>query len=118
VHLLVTKIINPGRKCQAKNRSQTTPADVQVDGAKATLSLRGKKMYARILSPHDAAFEIGSADAPAEETQQPGVRSLRIHVKIAAESPQRIVVLLTPAKMAPISEIRPLDEWVKGAEVK
>jgi hypothetical protein len=39
-------------------------------------------------------------------------------LKIAADSPQRMVVLFTPAKEAQISEILPLDEWVNGAEVK
>ena len=95
-----------------------TPTDIQLGGAKATLNIRGEKMYARILSPADAVFQIGSADAPPPETQQPNIHSLQIHLKTAASSPQRIAVLLTPQEDLQAPELQPLDAWISGNEVK
>jgi hypothetical protein len=94
-----------------------TRADVALDGQRATLTLRGAKMFARILSPADATFEIASAEAPPEQTQQPDVRSLRIHIRTKAPA-ERIAVLLSPMQDVQPSPLQPLSQWIKASPVK
>ena len=95
-----------------------TRADVKVAGREASLSLRGAKMHARLLAPADASFEIGSAEAPAGQSQQPDVRSLRVHLKTNFGQPQRIAVFFTPSQDGKLPELQPLDNWIVDAEVK
>ncbi len=94
-----------------------TRAKIVPKGRNATLALRGAKMYARLLSPADATFEIGSAEAPAGQTQQPDVHSLRIHLKTSSGA-NRIAVFLSPIEDAQTAALEPLTHWVDISPVK
>jgi hypothetical protein len=53
-----------------------TPAEAVVHGAKAELSLGGKRLRAEILSPPGAVFEVVSTRPPAPQNQNAGTRKL------------------------------------------
>jgi hypothetical protein len=94
-----------------------TKAKIELDGKRATLSDGGQTLYATILEPADARFEIGSADAPAPQRQQSDVRSLRIRWK-AGNPPERLAVLLSPAADSGKSvELKSLDQWVQEGKL-
>ncbi len=93
-----------------------TRADIKLDGRKATLTLRGTKLYAQIVSPADASFQIGSANAPKPQTQQPDVHSLRIH--LTTKAPQQIAVFLSPQESAAAPALEPLAKWIAASPVK
>ncbi len=87
-----------------------TPADVSLDGSRATLTLGARVLEARILSPAGAAFEVVNDNPPPPEGQSPGVKNLRIRLKEFKAG--RIAVLFTPAgASAEPPELRRLTEW-------
>ncbi|MEP0842228.1 MAG: heparinase II/III family protein [Phycisphaerae bacterium] len=94
-----------------------TRAEVRLTGRRAALTLRGRNLFARILSaPPEARFEWAPAKAPPEERQQPDVQSLRLRLSVT--QPCEIVVLLTPAEDAPTPPMLPLDRWIEAAPLK
>jgi hypothetical protein len=95
-----------------------TRAETKLNGREAMLTLRGARMHARLLSPAKAVFEVGPAEAPAGQSQQPDVHSLRIHVKTSAGRTERIAVFLTPNQEGKAPELEPLERWIRGFEVK
>jgi hypothetical protein len=72
-----------------------TPAEVQIDGARAVLTLDGRRLTADLRSPAGARFEILSTQPPRPQRQNEGTRKLvvRLPGKVSAV---RITVALTP----------------------
>ncbi len=93
----------------------TTDAEIALgkDGS-AELSLEGKKLIARVLSPKGADFLIESAEQKPPEKQNKGVRRLVVRTP-AGGNKMDIAVLLSPVwkDAPPVSsiELKPLDEW-------
>jgi hypothetical protein len=81
---------------------------------RAILSLDGRTLEARVLSPEGAGFAVESAERASPERTNRGVRRLALDLP-GAEGPMRIAVLLVPvgegvgAVGSPVVE--PLDEW-------
>ncbi|NOX54220.1 MAG: DUF4962 domain-containing protein, partial [Planctomycetes bacterium] len=74
-----------------------TPAEIKLDGRKATLTLRGKTLTAYILEPADARFEVVSTKPPtAREKSNAGTRMLAITVAAGPSRRMVIRVALTP----------------------
>jgi hypothetical protein len=90
-----------------------TRANVELDGSRAVLSLGGKQIEARILSPEGAHFEVIAADPPPPQAQQPDIRNLVI--RLPATKQVSIAVALAPPGRFQTSEIEPLDAWVTAA---
>lgn len=93
-----------------------TAAEVKTDGRTAILSLHGKNLTARILSPQGVEFTLMDAKplpacpAPAMQDPNRGLRKLAIELK--AVTSQRIAVLLEPGiTQRPAPELVPLDHW-------
>jgi hypothetical protein len=96
-----------------------TPAAIHVDpsGRQATLSLGGKQLMARIMSPSSARFEVRdaaplpSSPNPTEQKRNDGVRKLAIRLK---SGDGLLNVALIPAdgqgEVTP-PKIRPLSSW-------
>ncbi len=57
-----------------------TEAEIQLDGASATLRRNGKTLRARILSPERAVFEIVSTQPPQPQRQNEGTRKLVVRL--------------------------------------
>lgn len=92
----------------------TTDAKIAPDGARATLTLKGQTLTARILSPAGAKFTVESAEQKPPEAANEGVRRLMIRLQ-AAKGPIRFAVLLSPhwpdETQIGSSKIVPLKEW-------
>jgi hypothetical protein len=93
-----------------------TPAEVNVEGRMATLSLHGKRLTTRILSPTATTFTVMDAKplptCPAPTMQDPnrGVRKLAIRLDSATN--ERIAVLLeTETSQNGAPRIVPLADW-------
>ena len=87
-----------------------TPADVSPDGNRATLTLGGKVLEARILSPAGARFEVVDDNPLPPEAQSPGVKNLRI--RLGDFKSGRIAVLFTPAGASDeLPELRRISGW-------
>ncbi len=109
---------------QAKQPAQLwwfmhTKAEVTCAGATATLTIDGRKLTARILSPAGASFRVMPAKplptSPKLERQQikgassTGVRKLAIELNNVTDL--TLTVLLTPDTDAPVPAVRPLATW-------
>jgi len=90
-----------------------TRANVELDGGRVILSLEGKQIEARILSPERVRFEVIPADPPPPQAQQPDVHNLVIRLPTAKQV--NIAVALAPPGKFERSEIEPLDAWVAPA---
>lgn len=97
-----------------------TGADVRCDGATAILTLKGKRLTARVLSPPGATFEVMPAEplptSPNPEGQnsrKKGVtakpKKLAVHLQGVTDA--RLVVLLTPEEKPTDPTVVPLSEW-------
>lgn len=93
-----------------------TAAEIKVNGKTATLSLNGKQLTARILSPDRAEFSVRDAQplpgspAPAMQEKNRGIRKLAIHLPEVTH--ERIAVLFTPGEVAaPAPKLVPLADW-------
>ncbi|MGC8667566.1 MAG: heparinase II/III domain-containing protein [Chthonomonadales bacterium] len=93
-----------------------TTASISLRGAEAVLRQQGKMLAARILSPQGALFTVAPADAPPPQSPNEGVVRLMIRLP-SASGRTRIAVVLQPGaeRAAPIP-VRPLAEWIRGAE--
>jgi len=80
----------------------------------AVLTVAGKKLIARILSPAGAKFIIESAEQKRPEKKNAGVR--RLIVQLAkAQGSVRVAVLLSPVwkdgNVTKTIQLKPLAEW-------
>lgn len=73
-------------------------AEIQVNGAEATLTQDGQTLRARLIAPADAVFEVISADPPENEYDAPNPdrRILTINAKAPASGVVGIAVVLRP----------------------
>jgi hypothetical protein len=93
----------------------TTDAAIEItDPQKATLTLGGQKLTARILSPANAVFSSGSAEQAAPQKLNTGVK--RLFAKMpAATGTVTFIVLLSPqwsgieSTFIPVT--KPLSDW-------
>ena len=94
--------------------AMTTDATIAIRGAEATLSLKGKQLRAKILSPAGATFTVGSAEQVPPQRTNKGVRRLLARVK-ADKGAVRIAVILVPIvpgrELNTSVAIRPLSKW-------
>lgn len=93
-----------------------TPADIKLDGTRATLSLNEHTLVAKILTPANARFRILSTSPPTkQENPNKGTRMLAAFVKPNGKKPIRLAILLTPIgkdwKKLPKPKLHPLNEW-------
>ncbi|AQT66997.1 Heparinase II/III-like protein [Anaerohalosphaera lusitana] len=94
--------------------AMTTDADIKLNGSEATLTLKGEKMIARIISPSNAAFSKESAAQQPPEKDNKGVS--RLLVKLDQPSGKTtIAVSLAPVwpegPPPQIKKIMPLSRW-------
>ncbi len=93
----------------------TTDAQIEVvRNNLARLTLDGKELDARLLSPSGASFTVESAEQEAPERSNAGVQRLMMRVQAPA-GPVRVAVLLSPvwADAEPVAavDLRALAEW-------
>jgi len=93
----------------------TTDADINIREARlASLTIRGKELIARILSPADAAFTVESAEQKPPQKTNKGVRRLVLRLP-KAEGNVRVAVLLSPVWKDGLhvsqTQLIPLEEW-------
>lgn len=93
--------------------AMVTPAEVKLDGARATLTQEGKKLELRVLEPKDAQLETYSTNPPAAyDAKNPGTRMVGFKVKLGAAESKRLIVTLSPgATTGKTPELKPLAEW-------
>jgi len=93
----------------------TTDAKISI-GKKgvATLTLKAKKLVARVLSPAGAEFTVQSAEQKPPQKRNTGVRRLMVRLP-QAKGVVRLAVLLSPlwkdGKVVETVELKPLAEW-------
>jgi hypothetical protein len=87
----------------------TTDAEIELKGTTALLKLGGRELLAKILSPAGAAFSSGSAEQPAPDRQNKGVRRLIIKHD-AQQGPMRLSVLLSP--------LWTRDDYVRAVDIE
>jgi len=111
--VLVQDELDLAKSCQA-TWAMTTDAKIAPDGATAVLTLEGKSLTARLLSPAGATFAVESAERKKPEATNRGVRRLIARVD-AKGGPLRFAVLLAPhwgdGKRVESPEILPLKKW-------
>lgn len=87
--------------------------DVSQKGT-AVLTLKGKELVARVLSPADAEFVVESAEQKPPQESNKGVSRLLVRLP-GARGDVRIAILLSPVwkdgKSVKQVEIKPLREW-------
>ena len=113
--VLVQDELDLARRCQAA-WGLTTDAKIALspDGAAATLTLAGRTLVTRLLSPAGAKFASESAERKPPEADNKGARRLVARVA-AGKGPLRWAVLLEPqwpdGKQAKTPELVPLADW-------
>jgi len=93
----------------------TTDAQIDVEeGSRAVLSLKGRKVVARLLSPKDARFTVESAEQQPPQEKNAGVKRLMVRLP-QASGDVRVAVLFSPVwkdgKTVDVAEIKPLASW-------
>jgi hypothetical protein len=93
----------------------TTDANIEIqEKGIAVLSLEGKKLFAKILSPENVHFEAGSAEQEPPQAANKGVKKLMIKIPKASNN-IRTTVLLSPVwddgGFVKSEEVKPLSEW-------
>ena len=89
-------------------------AAIRASGAQAELELNGKKLFARILSPANAKFEVlqpeplPTSPHPPVQAKNGGVTKLAVHLPDVARV--RLAILLSPDPTQR-TEVLPLDRW-------
>jgi len=99
----------------------TTDAKIAVrKGGTAALSLKGKELIARILSPAGAEFVVESAEQKPPQKTNKGVKRLMLRLPQAKGNVQ-IAVLLSPAwsdgNVVKRVQVKPLSEWGKKPQL-
>ena len=91
-----------------------TPADVRLDGARATLRLRDRYLFARILEPAGAWFSVMPASAPPPQAGNQGIVRLVVRVPERVTG-ARLAVLFSPSRDGALPayapEVTPLASW-------
>ena len=95
--------------------AMTTDADISVEKeGTAKLTLKGKTLVARVLSPAGATFGVESAEQKPPQKTNKGVRRLIVRLPNAKDS-VRVAVLLSPVwkdgKDVSSTELKPLAQW-------
>jgi len=95
--------------------AMTTDAKITTkEKGTAVLTVKGKKLIARILSPAGAKFIIESAEQKRPEKKNTGVRRLIVRLAKAQDS-VRVAILLSPVwkdgNVAKTIQLKPLAEW-------
>lgn len=94
--------------------AMTTDAEIELDGAKAVLRLKGRQLRAEILSPAGAKFTTVSAEQKPPQKANKGVRRLLVRIK-AGPGAVLIAVQLDPVRPGRATEaraeIKPLSKW-------
>jgi Heparinase II/III-like protein len=95
--------------------AMTTDAEIAVEaGGLARLTLNGKTLIARVLSPDGATFSTESAEQPPPQKTNKGVRRLLVRLADAKDN-VRVAVLLSPVwedgRHVGSVPIKPLAEW-------
>ncbi len=101
--------------------AMTTDATIAVrKGGSAALSLKGKELIARILSPAGAEFVVESAEQKPPEKTNKGVRRLMLRLPEAKGNVQ-IAILLSPlwkdGNVVKTLQVKPLAEWGKKPQL-
>jgi len=111
--VLVQDELDIAKPCRAA-WGMTTDAKIAADAGRAVLTLDGKTLTARVLSPAGAAFSVESAEQKSPQATNKGVRRLMVRLK-AQPGPLRFAVLLSPhwpdGKQVRSSKITPLKQW-------
>ncbi len=99
----------------------TTDAKITVKKkAVAALTLKGKELIARVLSPAGAEFVVESAEQKPPEKTNKGVRRLVLRLP-EAKGNVRIAILLSPAwsdgNVVKTLQVKPLAEWGKEPQL-
>ncbi|HUS74144.1 MAG TPA: heparinase II/III family protein, partial [Sedimentisphaerales bacterium] len=95
--------------------AMTTDAEITVrKGGSATLTLKGKELIARILSPAGAKFEVESAEQKPPEKANKGIRRLMVRLP-EAKGDVKMAILLSPVwsdgNVVKTLQVKPLAEW-------
>jgi hypothetical protein len=95
-----------------------TTAGVQLsdDKRSATLTLGGKELTAKLLSPADAKFDVIGASPPKPQAQNKGVSNLIVTLPEKVTSTRIIVVLAAKETAEKAGEVPPLDAWTKAGQ--
>ncbi|MBN1293616.1 MAG: heparinase II/III family protein, partial [Candidatus Latescibacteria bacterium] len=92
----------------------TTDADIDTGGSTAQLTLEGKTLTARILSPAGAVFTVESAAQEPPQKTNAGVNRLMLRIKNQSGD-VRIAVLFSPhwkdGEIVKDTEVKSLDSW-------
>ncbi len=93
----------------------TTDADIVIrKNGVAVLTLNGKQLIAKVLSPADAEFVVASAEQKPPEKRNIGVKRLMVRLPEAKGS-VRVTVLLSPVwkdgNVVKTVELKPLAQW-------
>lgn len=115
-HVLVRDEIEGLKPGDSVRWAMVTDATIAPGGASATLTLNGKKLGVKLLSPAKAKFESIPADPPKDDFNAPNPGSSILIVKATAPESGRVEfnVLLTPGAGSPADEPlakKPLDQW-------
>jgi len=95
----------------------TTDAEITIEKKTvAALTLRGKQLIARVLSPAGAEFVVESAEQKPPEKANKGVRRLMLRLPEARGNVQ-VAILLSPlwgdGNVVKTLQVKPLAEWGK-----
>jgi hypothetical protein len=94
-----------------------TPAEISLDGPRATLRLRDRHLVARILEPAGAHFAVLPASPPPPQAQNQGI--VKLVVRLPGRVPgAHIAVVLSPSRdgttSGPTPAVIPLAAWTPG----
>jgi hypothetical protein len=95
--------------------AMTTDAEISLDKERsAKLTLNGKELIARVLSPENAPFTVESAEQKPPEKTNKGVNRLIVRLPNAKDN-VRVAVLLSPvwkdSRNVSSVQLKPLAEW-------
>ena len=111
--VLVQDELKVTKPCQA-TWAMTTDAQIAARGAEAKLTLGGRTLTARLLSPAGASFAVESAERKKPEATNKGVRRLVARVD-ARPGLMRFAVLLSPhwpdGRRVESAKVTPLSAW-------
>lgn len=88
-----------------------THAKIDIDGRAATLSLKGKRLHARIIEPADARWSLEQPRLEPPQRPLKNTRKLMIHR--TGQGRTRIAVVMAPGRSLPDDAvpIEPLGDW-------
>jgi hypothetical protein len=94
--------------------AMTTDAQIEIEGSRASLSLQGRRLSARLLSPAGARFTVESARQEPPQEKNPGVSRFLVRLPQAGGR-VCVAVLLSPAwpdgRIVEAAELQPLTKW-------